>query len=309
MTVFNKPTFSIPEHIDQWQERGLSIPDRPRAERYLSVISYYRLSAYTLPFQTGNPNHHFKPGSNFSDVLDLYVFDRQLRLLILDAVERIEVALRAKLTNVLSAHHGPHAYLNPEIFDTRYDHTWLLAQVRQKCDNSQAEPFIKHYRDKYTDPDLPPIWMVMEILTFKEVSVLLSYLRIREDKQAIAGFWGLPDTVLLSWFRAISDLRNVCAHHARTWNREFGSRPLVPRRLPVRWPNLEPPLADPRINPTRRLYYLLVVIETFLRKINPGSTWHIRLYDLLAAHPRVSRAHMGMPDNWAEDPFWQFEAE
>lgn len=307
MTAFDKPSLSIPEHLDQWQARGLTIPDRPRAERYLSVISYYRLSAYTLPYQNGNPDHQFKPGIEFEDVLHLYVFDRRLRLLILDAIERIEVALRTRMTNVLAANHGPHAYLDPGIFDTRYNHAWLLEQVARKCDDSQAETFIKHYRAKYTDPNLPPIWMIMEILTFKEVSVLFSYLRIREDKQAIAGFWNLPDTVLHSWFRALSDLRNVCAHHSRTWNREFGSRPLIPRRPPARWPDLSLPLADPRIDPTRRLYYLLVVIETLLLKINPGSSWHTRLYALLEDFPVVSRAHMGMPNEWAEDPFWQFE--
>ncbi|MHB1348730.1 MAG: Abi family protein [Desulfobulbaceae bacterium] len=126
MTVFNKPSLSIPEHIDQWRKRGLLIPDRSRAERYLSVISYYRLSAYSLPFQTGNPDDQFKPGCEFEDILGLYVFDRQLRLLILDAIERIEVALRTRMTNVLATHHGPHAYLDPNVFDTRYDHLWLL---------------------------------------------------------------------------------------------------------------------------------------------------------------------------------------
>lgn len=307
MNVFSKPSLSISEHLDQWQARGLSIPDPSRAERYLSVISYYRLSAYTLPFQCGNPaGHQFKLGCAFEDILRMYVFDRQLRLLILDAIERIEVALRTRMTNILAAHHGPHAYLDPGIFDTRYEHNWLLDQVKRKCEDSQAESFIKHYRAKYSDPPLPPIWMVMEILTFKEVSVLFSRLRIKEDKQEISAFWDLPDTVLHSWFRALSDLRNVCAHHSRTWNREFGSRPLLPRRLPVRWPDLNRPLTDPNIDPSRRLYYQLVVIETLLRKINPGSTWHQRLKTLIESHPEVSLAHMGIPNDWADDHFWQF---
>ncbi|HIE07088.1 MAG TPA: Abi family protein, partial [Desulfarculaceae bacterium] len=291
MTVFDKLPLSISEHINQWNKRGLSITDRERAERYLSVISYYRLSAYSLPFQTGNPDHHFKQGISFEDVLELYIFDRRLRLLILDAIERIEVALRARMTNVLAENHGPHAYLNKDIFDTRYNHDWLISQVRRKCNDNRAETFIKHYRTRYRDPDLPPVWMILEILTFKEVSVLFSYLRTKEDKQAIAGFWGLNDTVLRSWFRALSDLRNVCAHHSRTWNREFGSRPMVPKKPPAIWPDLNRPLADPKIKTTRRLYYLLVVIETLLRNINPGSTWHERLWDLLEKYPntKVSR--------------------
>ncbi len=251
---------------------------------------------YSLPFQQGTPNHQFKPGVEFEDILHLYVFDRQLRLLILDAIERIEVALRARMTNVLAAHHGPHAYFDKNIFDTRYDHGWLIEQIRKKCGDSQAETFIPHYRGKYSNPELPPIWMIMEILTFKEVSVLFQNLRLKDDKKAIAGFWQLDDTVLRSWFRALSDLRNVCAHHSRTWNREFGSRPLVPKKPPRQWPDLNRPLHDPHVIISRRLYYLLVVIETLLRKINPGSRWHERLFCLMQGHPEVSKAHMGMPD-------------
>ncbi len=308
MTDFNKPAGRAASLVDQWIERGLDVPDRARAEHYLSVVSYYRLSAYTLPFQCGNPEHHFNHGASFCEVLDLYIFDRQLRLLLLDAIERIEVALRARMTNVLAKNHGPHAYLDRAIFDTRYDHDWLLQQIQRKCGESQAETFIKHYRGKYTNPELPPIWMVMEILTFKEVSVLFSFLRQKEDKQAISEFWGLDDTVLRSWFRALSDIRNVCAHHARTWNREFGSKPLIPRKVPKRWPDLGRPLTDPQVKPTNRLYYFLVVIEFLLEKINPGSKWYERLYCLMREHPKVSKPHMGMPDDWADDPFWRLTA-
>lgn len=304
MTTFLKPPLAIDDQIRQWVERGLSIPDLPRARRYLSVISYYRLSAYTLPFQRGNPDHCFREGTTFEDILDLYIFDRRLRLLVLDAIERIEVALRARMTNVLADHHGAHAYLNPAVFDDRYNHNWLIDQVRKKCADSQAETFIKHYRSKYDQPELPPMWMVMEILTFKEVSVLFGQLRLKDDKQAIASFWGLPDTVLQSWFRALSDLRNICAHHARTWNREFGSRPVVPRKTPRSWPDLRRPLADSRINPTRRLYYFLVIIAVPLRTINPGSTWCARLQELLALHPNISTTPMGMPEDWQTEPFW-----
>lgn len=95
MNTFSKPPLSVDSQIDQWIDRGLHVPDREQARHYLSVISYYRLSAYTLPFQVGNPQHHFRPGTSFGHVLDLYIFDRELRLLLLDAIERIEVAMLA----------------------------------------------------------------------------------------------------------------------------------------------------------------------------------------------------------------------
>ena len=150
MRTFSKPPLSVDSQIDQWIYRGLHVPDREQARHYLSVISYYRLSAYTLPFQVGNPEHHFLPGTSFGHVLDLYIFDRELRLLLLDAIERIEVALRASMTNILSDHHGSHAYLQTEIFDTRYNHGWLIEQIRRKCEKSHAAPFIEHSRNNYS---------------------------------------------------------------------------------------------------------------------------------------------------------------
>jgi abortive infection bacteriophage resistance protein len=303
MNQFRKLPLTIDDQLELWRSRGLHFPDPDRAKRYLSVISYYRLSAYCLPFQEADSDHTFRPGATFDDVLTLYVFDRQLRLLILDAIERIEVAFRARMTQVLGEHHGSHAYTAADIFDDRYNHDWLLKQVEDKCCSVQAETFIRHYREKYRSPSLPPIWMVMEILTFKEVSVLFSKLCLKEDKQAISRFWGLPDAVLRSWFRALSDLRNTCAHHARTWNREFGSRPMVPKKPPTPWPDLSP-MPKTGIDPTRRLYYLLVVIEYLLRRINPGSSWHRRLFALMEKYPNVSREHMGMPENWYGERFW-----
>ncbi|TYO98561.1 abortive infection bacteriophage resistance protein [Geothermobacter ehrlichii] len=301
MNQFNKAPLTIDEQLELWQSRGLNVPDPERARRYLSVISYYRLSAYSRPFQSAD--HRFKPGVTFDDVLGLYVFDRKLRLFILDAIERIEVAFRARMTQVLGENYGAHAYTLPAIFGNKYGHDWLLDNVREKCNGRNAEPFLQHYRQKYRDPELPPVWMVMEVLTFKEVSYLFAHLRHKKDKQAVADFWGLPVPIAESWFRALSDLRNVCAHHARTWNREFGSRPRIPRKPPANWPNLSP-LPRTGIDPTKRLYHLLVVIEYMLRRINPGSSWHQRLFELMEQHPHVSREHMGMPENWYKEKFW-----
>ena len=50
MRKFDKPEKNNQELIEEWERRGLEIPDRQRAERYLEFISYYRLSAYTIPF-------------------------------------------------------------------------------------------------------------------------------------------------------------------------------------------------------------------------------------------------------------------
>ena len=314
MTIFDKPAQTIAQHLDTLRQRGLAIPDEGRARHNLGNISYYRLSAYTRPFyQPGQADHIILVGTSFEDVLHLYVFDRELRLLLLDAIERLEVAMRAQLTNTLAEHHGPHGYLDATLFDTRYNHAWLIDQLDNKAKAREVETFLAHYRSKYTAaPAQPPIWMAVELLTFKEVSILFAHLRQAKDTQRIEAHFDCKFPLLKSWFRSLSDLRNVCAHHARVWNREFGSRPEMPKKIPAHWPAVPETIATSAhghsgqtLNPRRRLYLQLVVIETLMQVVCPESRWAERLVRLLDRYPKVSRPHMGFPLDWDKEAFWK----
>lgn len=318
MTAYDKPAVSIDEHLTILRKRGLVIPHESRARDYLANISYFRLSAYTRPFYLpGHSEHIFLEGVTFEDILHLYVFDRELRLLLLDAIERLEVALRAQLTNTLGEHHGPHGYLDPGLFDTRYNHQWLIDKLEKEATARDVEAFLAHYRSKYTAaPAQPPIWMALELLTFKEVSVLFAKIRRYGDTQRIESHFGWKFPVLKSWFRSLSDLRNLCAHHARVWNREFGSFPEIPRKAPKDWPVPPSTLTtgaqqapEQTLAPQRRLYMQLLVIESLMRVVCPESHWAVRLVKLLDRHPRCSRVHMGFPPEWETLPFWQSAVE
>lgn len=305
MTAYNKTAYSHEQHVDQWQERGLAVADRGRAIHYLSVINYYRLSAYTLPFQVEKPRHHFRDKTSFEDVLELYVFDRELRLLVMDAVERIEVAIRSQMNNYMSLTYGPHWYLDESHFLSTFPHKKLLADIEDHC-QKRREVFVKHYMEKYCEPRLPPGWVVIEILTFGQLSTMYDCLANAKDQKLIAKNFNTHAELLRSWMQSISYLRNICAHHSRLWNRELGNKPKIPKDK-SNWIRYPVNVADPNIKPSTRLYVLLAVVEYLLRAINPESGWHKRLYDLMQEYPNVSRAHMGMPDDWHADPFWRLE--
>lgn len=311
MNSYLKPPLSLDEQLRLLVERGLLIGDEAKARHYLANISYFRFSAYTRPFYIPDQDeHHFIDGTHFEQVLELYVFDRELRLLLLDAIERLEVALRARLTEVLATHYkNPFCYLDPVLFDSRYDHDWLLTELKKKAQGHKMEHFMAHYRERYPSaPEQPPIWMAMELLTFAQISNLFSQLKPPEVQKEIAGHFGWPHAVLKSWFRSLSDLRNWCAHHSRVWNRELGTAPLWPKkgseRLAVVSERL-PVNLDQQLNSRKRLYFLLVIIESLLTRVSPNSAWSIRLAALLAKYPHISLAHMGIPANWQQDPFWQ----
>ncbi|MCZ1075707.1 Abi family protein [Rhodococcus sp. A5(2022)] len=133
---YDKPPLSLDELVDRLAERGLQIPDPDRARRYLRHIGYYRLSPYTIPFQDGGSDHLFREGTAFDDVLDLYAFDRALRLLVIDALERVEVAVRAALTDHMSTtYDDPHWYTDSDHFHHRGKHAKLLNIVQDTCND------------------------------------------------------------------------------------------------------------------------------------------------------------------------------
>ena len=98
MTAFNKPAITPEQQLALLEQRGLSILDRPRALAFLQSVSFFRLTPYMRPFQV-NAQHSFVAGTGFRQLAEIYDFDRRLRLLVIDAIERAEVAVRGHMSN------------------------------------------------------------------------------------------------------------------------------------------------------------------------------------------------------------------
>lgn len=124
------------------------MPDREQAKHYLQNLNYYRLSGYWLPFEARRSPHVFTLGTNFEQVIDLYVFDRELRLLIMDAVERVEVSVRTQWAYHLAQKYGPHAHLNSSLFGNQHQYLNALGTLTSEIGRSR-ETFIKHLVDTY----------------------------------------------------------------------------------------------------------------------------------------------------------------
>jgi abortive infection bacteriophage resistance protein len=128
---YSKCALSYDEQLSLLKQRGLVVPDRPYAIDILSRISYYRLSAYWHPFRMkdadGLRQSQLQPGTTFEDVLSLYEFDRKLRLLVLDALERVEVSIRTAVTHCLGKVQSTFAHEDPNNFHPRFAHkAWVV---------------------------------------------------------------------------------------------------------------------------------------------------------------------------------------
>ena len=164
---FEKPSVSIADQIALLEARGMAVPDRAHTAHCLQHISYYRLRAYWLPFEDRAPpngEHRFKNGTTFDKVLDLYIFDRRLRLLVMDAIERVEVSLRGCWAHHLAMNYGPHGYLEPALYGRADRYAQAFARLIEDINRSK-DTFIVHYKSKYDDPEQPPIWMTAEVVS------------------------------------------------------------------------------------------------------------------------------------------------
>jgi len=301
---FAKPALTIPAQLDKLQSRGLLVTDRTVAEHCLRYVGYYRLSAYALNFQDcSQPGKPFRQGTTFDQLIDLYRFDRELRLLVLDAIERVEVAVRSAINNELCLAHGPHWYLAEGHFHPEFKHAVFLAKLREEFwltpvgsgpMRPHQEVFINHYYDKYGEPELPPSWMVFETCTISTVSRMYRNLSSRMLRQNIAMPFGADESIFRGWLHTLSYVRNLCAHHARLWNRRLVIKPTVARKhLSV-------------IRQGDTLYATAVVLYSLLLRVAPTTQWQLRLRDLISRYPDVPLGAMGFPDNWEQTAFWNF---
>jgi abortive infection bacteriophage resistance protein len=298
---FTKPATTIAQQIRHLQNEGMAIPDVARAEHWLRHVSYYRLSAYWLPFEhpKGQPGPRFLPNTSFDTVTALYDFDRRLRLLVLDAIERIEVAVRGSWAYELAQRFGPHGYLDAAHYydPSRYHDN--LTRLANDVANS-PETYIDHYRRIYSTPAMPPVWMVAEMMSFGQLSRWYALLADRSLRNAIAKPLGLHEAVLVPLLKHLSTIRNSCAHHARLWNRGF----LLRMKLPFKPVALVSTLEPPASNAPARLYNALVLVVYLLRHVAPTSGWRDELIALLAQHPTSDLAAMGFPPGWETRPLW-----
>ena len=296
---YNKLPKTHDEQLDLLISRGLTVNDRSFALHCLRKVNYYRLTAYRFPLVKATNPDCFIDGTTFYDMWQHYDFDRKLRILFLDAIEKIEVALRSSWACKLSTNHGSHAYTNSSLFKSGVEHTKMLSKLDSDIGRSK-EPFVKHYKKKYTNPERPPIWAVCELMTLGQLSRFCDCLAANRDQQAIANNFGLKQQSLGSYLHALTFIRNICAHHARLWNKCVTITCQKPRKWKKRFDDAWN--CDPKKE--RNIYNIIVLTLYIMDELVPDNLWGKHLIELINRYPVVSSAEMGFPVDWQELDVW-----
>lgn len=254
-----------------------------------------------LPLQRANdPEHTFLPGITFDQIHDLYVFDRELRLIVFDIIERIEVGLRTQIIYQFSMAHGAWWFENTNLFRDHNAFERCLQDIDREVDRSH-EVFIRHYKREYTSPARPPAWMSMEVTSMGTLSKTYQNLKRGPAKKAVATHFGLQNPgILESWMQSLTYVRNLCAHHSRFWNRILTIRPTLPVSPSV---TTRPWLAQTAVANDRAYAFLSCMIY-LLKVVAPTTQVPQRIKDLLAKFPSTDARKMGFPPQWEQEVLW-----
>lgn len=312
-----KPWLSFSQQLELLQRRGLEVEDRAAALDYLERLGYYRLSGYWYPLRAIDLTastaqgqavrlDHFVPGSRFEDVVRLYVFDKKLRLLALDALERIEMAVRVDVAHLLGQR-DPRAHENPACLHGNFakkritkgpdsgktQHQLWLAKYQSLLHRARKEPFVLHHQQQY---GALPVWAAVEVWDFGLLSKLFAGMQ-HADQEQIAALYGAPDgKAFAQWLRSLNFIRNVSAHHSRLWNINVVERAAVPSHWPVELDNARP-------------FFYFCLMRQLLKVLCPRSSWGQRVTALLKEEfphtDRLSLQDLGALAGWEDAVPWK----
>lgn len=306
----NKPPHSIAQQIALLTARGMLFRDVANAPHFLQNISYYRLKGYWWDTQADYNLHTFKPGTYFEDIIDRYNFDRHLRLILFDAIERIEIALRTKMIYHLAMSYGGLWYLDSQLFDsktftyngfTKTLHLHTIDDLKKEFNRSR-EIFVQDHQNRYPGQDADA-WKILEVASMGTLSKLYKSLQPQlPEKAAIAKEMGLNlHSELSSWLEAITYVRNIIAHHSRLWSRSMVKQPTDSIKNPIGdW------LSFPLTPVQKKKPFLIISTMVYLcNRVTPNHQIKTKILSLIQNNPTIPIYKLGFLNQWHQHELWK----
>jgi len=222
---YNKPPLTLQEQLNHIKNQyNIDFKDKEKALFYLKHHNYYKLRGYWLYFE--------KKGikATFEDVINLYNFDSELRLLITKYLQTIELSIKSHFSYILTIkYNNPHIILDESIFKNK---TFFKEGIEklEKSFNDSDELFAIHYRNTYDEP-LPPLWVCVEFMTFGELSRWIYNLNDKDTKLIAKEYYIKSASIFKSFLYHLTEIRNKCAHHSRIWNKSFSHKFVIPKEF------------------------------------------------------------------------------
>lgn len=276
---------TIEEQIANLKELGLVIKDEEYAKKILNDISYFRLvKAYSLNLKPKNGVYY--QGATFEHIVELYLFNANLRQLMFAQIEKIEVNTRCRIANYFAEQYGILAYEDSNNFINKEYHELFLEDIEEELRRNAKAPFVKNFRENYEDGKLP-IYALVEVFSFGTLSKFYKNMK-NPDKKAVAKSFGVGYTYFESWLESISYVRNICAHYGRLYNAKMSKKPILYKEY------TENGISN------NRIFAVLLCMKQLLKD---DMHWGFFIQDLEALidkYDEIDIKTMGFPGDWKE---------
>ena len=281
----HQPPMTIDEQVENLKSIGLIVDDEAYAKKILNDISYFRLvKAYSLNLKTKNGCYNKQ--TTFKEIVDLYLFNANLRQIIFPEIEKVEINVRCRLANFFAEQYGVLGYLQAENFANENYHAEFLKDINEEIGRNSKAPFVRNFRENYEGGYLP-IYALVEVFSFGTLSKFYKNM-LNKDKKAIAKTFGVGYTYFESWLESISYVRNICAHYGRIYNAKLSKTPILYKEY-----------TQAGIG-NNRIYGVLLCLKHLLKNDTHWNLFVDNIELLFDKYECVQIITMGFPENWKE---------
>lgn len=276
--VVMEPQFlDLDNQLDLLESRGVKIFDRKRHLAKLEHISYYRIKEFAEPYSffQGDEKRY---DVSFDAIIRRYYQDKNLRINLLHAIEKIEVSLKRNVSYILGQKCGAFGYLdfsnwaNREKgkFELEKKQFYFKRDLLKLLEKSSLNDL--RNRKNFNSDGFPSIWLATEILMFGNLNSLVE-LMSKSDKNKLSTCYQCTREELLSWIKLLNFVRNVCAHNSNIIDIKLKTKPKIRntwRKIYLdqyETASVNQPVGD-------RLSVIILIVITLVRAINPNYRWN-----------------------------------
>lgn len=279
-----QPPLDIEGQIENLKSIGLIIENEDNAKEFLNDVSYFRLiKAYSLGLKPKNGN--YADGITFERIVELYLFNSNLRQLIFPLIEEIEINLRCRVANYFSSKYGCLGYEDSNNFDDPTYHNKFIDDMALEVERNSRAPFVSNFHENYIDGKIP-FYALVELMSFGTLSKFYKNM-VSEDKKAISRSFGIGYTYFESWIESIAFVRNICAHYGRLYNTKLAKTPILYKQYREQGVG------------NNRVFGVLLCMKHILN--HDWKHWNIfceTIESLFEKYPDIDKSLMGFTENW-----------
>ena len=202
--------------IEKMKADGIIINNNYQAKKILQKVSYSRLNKY----KPRNLAVAKKYNINLQDIYRKYEFDRQLRLLLLEYLEKIEISLRSQISYYHSHQYTEFGYLNADNHIKIKWHDEFKINLKRTLSSGKEERLLAQLQNNEL-----PLEDAIDFFTFGMLSKFFNNMKTRDKKAISREVFNVNSHLIQSWLLCLTHLRNKCAHFSRLYNIEFSQIP------------------------------------------------------------------------------------